>query len=276
MDRYAQDPLAGNWRRPKVVPEVPAELDLVVELAEGGFCGAVVGTEKGPGGHLVILEDGLGRRRMFPLGPGFLLEGQPVTLVAPAVAAPKAPTRTASGSVAAPANTRARVAREGRIYVEGRHDAELVEKVWGDDLRGEGVVVEYLEGIDDLPAIVAEFQPGPGRRLGVLVDHLVHGSKESRLAGQVRSPHVLVVGHPFIDIWEAVKPNSVGIRAWPTIPPGEPWKQGVLEALGWYVEPGVAWRRILGGVRTWHDLETPLLTSMEQLIDFVTEPDNRT
>ena len=30
--------------------------------------------------------------------------------------------------------------------------------------------MEYLGGIDDLPAIVAEFSPGPGRRLGVLVD----------------------------------------------------------------------------------------------------------
>ena len=71
---------------------------------------------------------------------------------------------------------RARVARASRIYVEGRHDAELVEKVWGDDLRIEGVVVEYLEGVDDLPGIVNRFQPGPGRRLGVLVDHLVEGS----------------------------------------------------------------------------------------------------
>jgi Protein of unknown function (DUF3097) len=273
MDRYAQDPLAGNWRRPTVVPEVPAEVDLVIELAEGGFCGAVVGTEKGPGGHLVTLEDRLGRRRMFPLGPGFLLEGKPVTLVAPAVAAPKQPMHTASGSVAAPGGSRARVARQGRIYVEGRHDAELVEKVWGDDLRGEAVVVEYLEGVDDLPAIVAEFAPGPGRRLGVLVDHLVHGSKESRLAQRVRSPHVLVVGHPFIDIWEAVKPESVGIPAWPKIPPGRPWKEGVLEALGWDVEPHLAWRRILGGVRSWTDLQTPLLTCVEQLIDFVTAPD---
>jgi hypothetical protein len=272
MDRYAGDPLAGNWRRPTVVPEVAADVDLVIEVSESGFCGAVVGTEKGPGGHLVTLEDRLGRRRVFPLGPGFLLEGKPVTLIAPVVAAPKPSTRTASGSVGASVGTRARVAREGRIYVEGRHDAELVEKVWGDDLRGEGVVVEYLEGVDDLPAIVAEFQPGPGRRLGVLVDHFVHGSKESRLAQQVRSPHVLVVGHPFIDIWAAVKPDAVGIGAWPTIPPGRPWKHGVLAELGWDVEPHVAWRRILGGVRTWNDLQTPLLTCMEQLIDFVTDP----
>ena len=32
---------------------------------------------------------------------------------------------------------------------------------------------------------------------------------------------MLVVGHPFIDIWEAVKPSSVGIAAWPKIPHGE-------------------------------------------------------
>ena len=56
--------------------------------------------------------------------------------------------------MAAP-QARAAVARASRIYVEGRHDAELVEKIWGDDLRVVGVVVEYLEGVDDLPAIVA-------------------------------------------------------------------------------------------------------------------------
>ena len=82
----------------------------------------------------------------------------------------------------------AKVAAASRIYVEGRHDAELVEKIWGDDLRHVGVVVEYLGGIDDLPAIVAEFAPGPGRRLGVLVDHLVAGSKESRIVAQVPRP----------------------------------------------------------------------------------------
>lgn len=81
---------------------------------------------------------------------------------------------------------RARTALASRIYVEGRHDAELVEQVWGADLRVEGVVVEYLGGVDDLAAIVAEFNPGPGRRLGVLVDHLVTGSKEARIADSVR------------------------------------------------------------------------------------------
>jgi hypothetical protein len=164
------------------------------------------------------------------------------------------------------------VARGSRIWVEGRHDAELAEKVWGDDLRIEGVVVEYLEGVDHLPDIVAEFGPGPERRLGVLVDHLVAGSKESRIAEQVSSPYVLVTGHPFIDIWEAVKPSVLGIPAWPRVPRGIPWKEGVIAALGWRGEPGEVWQAILGRVSAYTDLEPALLGRVEELIDFVTVP----
>ncbi len=252
------------------VPKVEAERGLVVEDSEGRFCGAVVGYEKGA----VTLEDRHGKRRVFPLAPAaFLLEGQPVTLIAPAAAASRTqgPARTASGSVAAP-SARAKVARASRIYVEGKHDAELVEKIWGDDLRDVGVVVEYLEGIDDLPAIVKSFSPAPGRRLGVLVDHLVTGSKETRIAASVRSPDVLIVGHPFIDIWAAVRPSAVGIAAWPDVPPGQPWKEGVLRGIGWPPEVPSAWRRILRSVTSYADLEPQLLGRVEELIDFVTMP----
>jgi len=274
--QYDQDVLAAGRRRPGQVqlPRVPADRGLVVEDGAGEFCGAVVFCEK----DAVTLEDRHGRQRVFPLSPGaFLLEGKPVMLVRPdRAAAPgqrgaRPAARTASGSIAPP-QSRARVARASRIYVEGRHDAELVEKIWGDDLRDVGVVVEYLGGIDDLPAIVDGFAPGPGRRLGVLVDHLVTGSKESRIAADVRSPHVLIVGHPFIDVWAAVKPARVGISGWPQIPRGTPWKEGVLHAIGWSEDTAAGWQRILRSVTCFADLEPEFLGRVEELIDFVTAP----
>jgi hypothetical protein len=247
------------------IPEVEAELDLVVEDAESGFCGAVVGFEAGA----VVLEDRHLRRRHFPLLPAaFLLDGKVVTLRRPATPTVPLRRRTASGSTAVEGQ-RARVARASRIWVEGRHDATLVERIWGDDLRVEGVVVEPLDGIDALPAAVAAFGPGPYRTLGVLVDHLVPGSKESRIVASVGSPYVLVTGHPYVDIWQAVKPARVGIRAWPDVPPGRPWKEGVCAALG-VAEPADMWRRVLAGVRTYHDVQTPLVNAVERMIDFVT------
>ncbi len=277
--QYGADVLAAHARRTRpgqgAVRQVEAEPGLVVEDFEGRFCGAVVAFEK----DSVTLEDRHGRRRAFPLPGTFLLEGERVTLVRPGPPpeAAAAPRRTASGSVAAP-QARARVARASRIYVEGKHDAELVEKVWGDDLRDVGVVVEYLEGVDDLPAIARAFQPGPGRRLGVLVDHLVGGSKESRIAAAARSGHVLVVGHPFIDIWAAVKPDRVGLTAWPDVPPGQPWKEGVLRRIGWPARTPAdiadAWRRILRAVTSYADLDPALLGRVEELIDFVTAPED--
>jgi len=261
--------LAGDWRRRRVVPEVAAERDLVVEEAGSGFCGAVVDCAK----DAVTLEDRHGRRRVFPLvAAGFLLDGESVTLVRPRPGAgtgKPARRRTASGSIAVP-GAPARVARASRLWVEGLHDAALVERVWGDDLRVEGVVVEPVDGVDALPGLVPTFGPGPGRRLGVLVDHLLPGSKESRVAAAVGGPHVLVVGHPYVDVWQAVKPAALGIPAWPDVPRGVPWKDGVARALG-VGDAGEMWRRVLAAVDSYADLEVPLLRAVEQLIDFVTD-----
>jgi hypothetical protein len=272
--------LAGDWKAPKRgrAVEAPAELGAVVEEVTTDWCGEIVAVDRDL--HTVTLEDRRGTRRTFPLGPGFLLEGRPVILTAPVRApAPARPTRTASGSIAVH-DAKARVARQSRIYVEGRHDAELVEKVWGDDLRIEGVVVEYLGGVDDLAEHLRDFRPGPQRRVGVLVDHLVPGSKESRIAqGIAKSPvgqHVLVVGHPFIDIWQAVKPARLGIGEWPKVPRGEDWKKGTCQRLGWphrdQADIARAWRHVLGGVRGYQDLDPALLGRVEELIDFVTAP----
>lgn len=255
-----------SHRKRKTIPEVVAETGVVVEDPASGFCGAVVRFEYGQ----VVLEDRHGRHRLFPLHPaGFLLDGQPVTLVRPAPGA-AAPVRSASGSVRVD-GLRARTARDSRIWVEGLHDAELVERVWGHDLRVEGVVVEPLDGVDVLADRIAEFGTGPARRLGVLVDHLVAGSKESRLVSAIHDDDVLVTGHPYVDIWQAVKPSSVGIDAWPVVPRGLPWKEGICAALGWG-EPYQGWQRVLAGVHGFRDLETPLIGAVERLIDFVTTP----
>jgi hypothetical protein len=281
VDRYGADVLAGG---PPPPPrgrsrEVAAESGLVVEDVETGWCGAVVRTEKAGGVHVVHLEDRRGRSRGFPLGPGFLLDGAPVVLVAPrAPAAPAPSARTASGSRSV-RDHRARAARGSRIWVEGRHDAELVEKVWGDDLRVEGVVVEMLDGVDDLAAAVRDFAPGPGRRLGVLVDHLVPGSKETRLVAEATAQrrfasHLLVVGHPFVDVWQSVRPERLGLTAWPVVPRDVEWKRGVLAHLGWahadQRDVALGWKRLLGTVRSYADLEPALLGRVEELIDFVT------
>jgi Protein of unknown function (DUF3097) len=248
--RYPHDVLASGWQRAgrPTSTDLALEVGLVVEDATSGFCGAVLRWERG----LVILEDRHGNRRTFALA--------------------------ASGSVVGPAS-RAKTALASRIYVEGRHDAELVEKIWGDDLRHVGVVVQYLGGIDDLPGVVADFAPAEGRRLGVLVDHLVPGSKESQIADRVRSGtgrgQVLVLGHPYVDIWQAVKPAKLGLASWPEVPRTVEWKHGICAALGLphrdQTDLAGAWRMILDQVRSWDDLERPLLTVVEQLIDFVTE-----
>ncbi|MGI8433976.1 MAG: DUF3097 domain-containing protein [Nocardioidaceae bacterium] len=276
-DRYGPDVLSTDWRAPRGgrSTDVSADRGLVVEEVMTNWCGEIMRVDRDL--DTVELEDRHGVRRSFPLGPGFLLEGAPVVLLAPARTVPVRVTRNASGSLPAPPS-RAKVARASRIFVEGRHDAELVEKVWGDDLRIEGVVVEYLNGIDDLEEVLRTFDPAPGRRVGVLVDHLVSGSKESRIAHAVTASalgeHVMITGHAYVDVWQAVKPSCLGAAAWPTVPPGVSWKHGVCQQLGWpqgdQADIARAWKHILSRVSSYTDVEPALLRAVEQLIDFVT------
>lgn len=281
-DRYGRDVLnssSPSAHRRKVSEQVPAASGLVVEDAQTGWVGAIVRVEKMGGVHVVTLEDRNDRLKSFELGPGFLIDGRPVALVPAGRAggpAEHAPKRTASGSVAVN-DAKARVARGSRLWVEGRHDAELIEKVWGDDLRIEGIVVEPLGGLDVLPERLSEFAPTSGRKVGVLADHLIAGTKETRLVDGLAGRYagnVLVLGHPYIDIWAAVKPEKVGIAAWPDVPKGEPWKEGTLARLGWPhrtpADVRAGWQRILGCVSSYADVEATLSGRVEELIDFVT------
>ena len=269
---YDGDVLDGfDARRKPTYPSVPADQGLVVEDRASGFCGDVVRTSI----EAVTLRSRKNEFRHFRWKPGgFLLAGRPVTLVLPVVA-PLNPANTvkvtASGSVASAEPTPARVARASRIWVEGRHDAELVEHVWGDDLRELAIVVEPMHGIDDLAIVVSRFGPGPARRLGVLVDHLVDGSKEARLAASVRHPNVLVTGHPFVDVWAGIRPKVLGLADWPDVPRGTPWKEGLCARLGVPFEG--FWPRLRNAVTTYADLRPELVGAVERLIDFVADGD---
>lgn len=275
-----------SWGSADLTTPKPAELrkvalkpGMLLEDVASGWVGIAISLETIGGMRVVGLEDRNRRVKTFPLGPGFLLEGEPINLVAPS--RPQTQPRkqvSRSGSIALE-NAPARTARASRIWVEGTHDAELIEKVWGHDLRVEGIVVEPLHGVDDLAAAISAFGPAPHRKLGILVDHLIEGTKESRIVAQALTTpgaagNVSIVGHPFVDIWQAVKPSVLGIQAWPVIPRTEEWKKGILRRFGrpYETQEDIAkgWQSILSRVNTYTDLEPALLGPVEQLIDFVT------
>ncbi len=155
IDRWAADDVIDADHRAALPPAIEVPLGTVPTHRSTRTTGEVVAFTQGA---RVVLRDATGNRHEFaPLDGFFEHEGTRVALRAPDGAA-EAPVRfTASGSVDAGGTTRARVARASRIWVEGIHDAELIEKIWGSDLREAGIVVEPLHGADDLPTRVREF-----------------------------------------------------------------------------------------------------------------------
>ena len=275
MGQPAGQPVSGRrdildeFEQQRTVPryrEVPVKVGMVIEDRTTGFCGDVVKVTT----EAVTLRDRHQAHRHFRYKPGgFLVEGKAVSLIKPPDDVVRETTFTNSGSIASPRPAPARIAAASRIWVEGKHDAELVEHVWGDDLRELGIVVEPLHGIDDLVSAITDFAPGPQRRLGVLVDHLVSGSKEQRLADVAMrgQRYVLITGHPFVDVWEGIRPQVIGIERWPRVPRPTPWKEGICAALG--ADPLTFWSRLRNRVRSFADLRPELVGAVEQLIDFV-------
>ncbi len=258
-------PESGAW------PKVQARKGVVVRHRTTNYVGPI---RKFTPRQVTLFDKVSQREVTVPVADGaFSVKGKTVSLIAPKPEPTQQTGRqtTASGSRSVD-TSKARVARPSRILVEGLHDAELVEKVWGDDLRVEGVVVEPLHGADDLKAIIADFEPTDERRLGVLLDHLVADTKESRIAERITNPHVLITGHPYVDVWQAVKPSTLGIKKWPVVPKGQDWKTGICAAWNFDGQPGELWKKILGRVDSYADLEPGLVGAVEQLIDFVAPP----
>lgn len=260
-------------RIPAPPPEVPACIGMRVVNRASRVAGTI--TRVLPDGVTIKTPTG---ERSFRFHPGgFIVNGTISTLVfaAPLPLPAVSLRRTASGSIEDPTAGIARVARASRLWVEGIHDAELVERVWGDDLRSLGIVVERLDGIDVLHERIVAFEPSATRRLGVLVDHLVAGSKEQRLAEGVEDrfgPYVTVRGTPYVDVWQAIRPKVLGFSAWPVVPIGEDWKTGICRRLG-APEPRLFWREIVSRVNSYADLEAPLVAAVEELLDEITAAD---
>jgi Protein of unknown function (DUF3097) len=259
IDDFGAHKGAAQW------PSVAAKIGMRAIHRGSRFLGEIVRVM--PDG--VVIRGASSDERAFRFMPGaFMVDAKAVTLFQPR---PKPselpPVITASGSVKAP-QQRAKVARASRLWVEGIHDAALVEKVWGDDLREAAIVVERLDGIDDLSTVVEDFGPDESARLGVLVDHLIPGSKEWHITERVRGPYVAIAGTPYVDVWQAVRPGVIGIKAWPVIPRNEEWKAGICKRLGGG-EPPDFWRKLLASVRTYADLEPSFVGAVESLLDFL-------
>ena len=72
-----------------------------------------------------------------------------------------------------------------------------------------------------------------------------------------------------------MKPERVGLKAWPDVPRDLDWKHGICVALGrpanTQADIAAMWQAILRRVRDWNDLDPALPREVERLIDFVTE-----
>ena len=259
MSRDILDEFEQQRRQPNY-PTMAARLGEIVEDRASGFCGDIVTITA----EAVTVRDRHGLTREFRYKPGgFLIDGKAITLVREQRQA-VAPSLTNSGAVAGRPQ-RAQVAKARRIWVEGRHDAELVQHVWGDELAELAIVVEPMHGIDRLVEMVDDFRPSTERRLGILVDHLVAGSKEDRITRQV-------TGHPFVDVLAGIRPQVMNLADWPHVPRGVEWKQGMCDMLG--VSLTDFWPHLRNRVRSFVDLRPELVGAVEQLIDFVAPADH--
>ncbi|MEX0767955.1 MAG: DUF3097 family protein [Microthrixaceae bacterium] len=267
LDDRSVGGVSGARRLAQSYEQLPAVPDLVLLHRSTNLRGRLVKFTD----QIVVIQDRSGGRHTFENHPGaFAHNGETVTLIRPGrQASPSQPTtrRSAAGGVVAVEQV-ARIAQASRLWVEGDHDARFVERVWGEELRELGIVVEPMRGIDDLVSAVREFDPQQDRRLAILVDHLVPGSKETRITDKIHDPNVVILGHPFVDIWQCVRPRSMGIDAWPEVPREEEWKAGICKRLGWG-STSEGWKRVLSAVNSFADLEPELVGAVEQALDML-------
>ena len=266
-------PIDGPARTAAQYPHRAAEPGIRVLHRASGFTGTLVALE----GDDVVLRGHTGLERRYQNVPGtFAVEGTPTHLVSPrrarrrrAARSPK-DVRTASGSRAvdgrAGPGRRAPAASGWRASTTPNSSSGCGATIsasrasWS---NGSTVPTTW-------PPRCARSAPRATAASACCSTTSCPGARKPGWRRAIDDPHVLVTGTPFVDVWEAVRPAAVGIRAWPVVPKGQNWKDGVCAALG-VDDPRTMWRRILAAVSDWKQLEQPFVAAVEQLIDFVTE-----
>ena len=244
-------------------PIVEARVGMRVAHRGSRFSGTVESVRS----NEVSIAGTTGLVRQFPLEPGvFVVDGAPVTLRRGPSKTTAAP-RTASGSVAVP-GARARTARASRIVVEGMHDAELLERVWGDDLRIVGVVVERLDGLAHIEAFLTDFQPGPSRQSACWSTISSPAVKRSGLPGAGRVPTCCSPAPRTSTCGQQFGRGCWGSNAGPRFRRVSRSRKACA-ALG-YDEPRDLWNDLSRSVKSYKDLEVSVVGAVERLIDFVT------
>ena len=125
-------------------------------------------------------------------------------------------------------------------------------------------------GIDDLPAIVAEFVPG---RCAGSASWSTTWWAGRRRAGSPPPCNTRTCSSSAIPTSTSGRRSSR--RCWASAagrgcPPARPGRKACCAALGWPPDTAAAWQRILRAVTSFADLEPEFLGRVEELIDFVT------
>ena len=195
-----------------------------------GFCGDIVTITA----EAVTLRDRQGQHRQFRYKPGgFLIDGKPVTLV-----------RAGPRSQRRPAGDQQRLGRRPPAgAAQRRHGqpdlgrGQATTPSWSSTCGATtcaswGSSSSRCTASTTWSAWSAEFAPSPAapaRGAGRPPRRRLEGGAPRR---QVRGPDVLVTGHPFVDVWAGVRPQVIGLDAWPDVPRGVEWKEGMCDALG--------------------------------------------
>ena len=273
VDRYAGRraggrPAAAPRRSPGSRPSPTWSSRTPRPASAARWCAA----RRRPAACTVTLEDRHGRHRVFPLGPGFLVDGRPVALVRAAPAA---------RGGAAPAyglglGRRARRAGPGRPR---RPDLR----------RGPARRRAGREGVGRRPARRGRRRRAPrrhrrpaGRRARLRARAGPPARRARRPPGARQqgvpagragrcSPHVRVVGHPYVDVWQAVRPAAPRHRGLAGGPARHAVEGGRLRRRS----AGRSTRPPPGAASSARSRRTPtwspsLLGRVEELIDFVT------